>query len=114
MSHRIDQADHQKGLFSFSLMRFFIWRPIFEMFLFIGQAAFCWPSNNACESAVSGANSNLIRLQSPMIWRQIASSFYTLRKNVGNKIKNNTPKSGRLKMTFTNAVDESVKYEGLA
>ncbi len=78
-----------------------------------------WPgaiSSGAISSAISRANSKLIRLESPKIRRPIAPPFYALPKNVENKIKNYKPnaRSGGLKMTYTNAVDESVEDEGLA
>ncbi len=70
----------------------------------------------ACESVISGAKSKLIRLESLTIRRPIAPPFYALRKNVENIVKNYKPnaRSGRLKMTYTNAVDESVEDGGLA
>ncbi len=58
----------------------------------------------------------MIRLESATIRRPIAPLFYAQRKNVKNKIKKIKPnaRSGRLKMTYTNAEDESVEDEGLA
>ncbi len=57
----------------------------------------------------------MIRLESATIRRPIAPLFYAQRKNVKNE-KNYKPnaRSGRLKMTYTNAVDECVEDEGLA